>query len=250
MLSQWISHKLQHQITLDRQSHTTAKDLYGVLVKLHENAHLASAFHLYQQMLNSTWDGISLISDHIAGIRTIDSQLTGMKYAINPRLLTFTLVNSLVNSIDKAKLTFDDMETQIVAEASRLNLSGNGPESGLNAKENPNSGDQWCDHHKIATHNTADCYSYQSWVKGLQEGKGKRGGKKGDKLNVTETPPDSSPPESVYVTSTFVSHDLTNQIHAYLSTEPDTWGKTTSLSTLVQHCTWPAIGHGSQHTTH
>ena len=136
-------------------------------------------------MLDSTWDGISPISDHIAGIRTIESRLAGMKYAIDSRLLAFTLINSLpktpewktfisatVNSIDQAKLTFDDMETRIVAEASRLNPSGNGLESGLNTKGNPNGGDWWCDHHKIATHNTADCYSYQSWVKGLQEGKG------------------------------------------------------------------------------
>ena len=93
------------------------------------------------------------------------------------------------------------MKTRIVAEASRLNPSGNGLESGLNAKENLNSGDWWCDHHKIATHNTADCCSYQSWVKGLQEGKGKRGGKKGDKSNVAETPPDSGPSESAHVTS-------------------------------------------------
>ena len=186
-------------------------------------------------MLDSTWDGISPIGDHITRIRTIKSQLTGMKYAIDSRLLAFTLINSLpktlewkafvsatVNSIDQAKLTFDDMETQIVAEASRLNLSGNGLESGLNAKGNLNGGDWWCDHHKIATHNTVDCYSYQSWVKGLQEGKGKKGGKKGDKSNVAETPPDSSPLESAHVTSAFVSCDLTNRICAYLSTEPDT----------------------------
>ena len=120
-------------------------------------------------MLNSTWDGTSLISDHIAGIRTIEFQQAGMKYAINPRLLTFTLISSLpktlewktfisttINSIDQAKLTFDDMETWIVAEASRLKPSGNGLESGLNVKGNPNSGDWWCDHHKVATHNTAD----------------------------------------------------------------------------------------------
>ena len=175
-------------LLIKTQSHTTTKDLDGVLVKLHEDAHLASTFHLYQQMLDSTWDGISPIGDHIAGIRTIESQLAGMKYAIDPRLLAFTLINSLpktlewktfisttVNSIDQAKPTFNDMETWIVAEASRLNPSGNRPESGLNAKENLNSGDWWCDHHKIATHNTVDCYSYQSWVKGLQEGKGKRG---------------------------------------------------------------------------
>ena len=103
----------------------------------------------YQQMLDSTWDGISPIGDHITGIRTIESWLAGMKYAIDPRLLAFTLINSLpktlewktfisttVNSIDQAKLTFNDMETsRIVEEASRLNLSGNRPESGLNAKE-------------------------------------------------------------------------------------------------------------------
>ena len=186
-------------------------------------------------MLNSTWDGISPIGNHIAGIRTIESRLTGMKYAIDPRLLAFTLINSLpktpewktfvfatVNFIEQAKLTFDNMKTWIVAEASRLNPSGNGPESGLNAKGNLNSGDRWCDHHKIATHNTVDCFLYQSWVKGLQEGKGKKGGKKGDKSNVAETPPDSGPPESAHVTSAFVSRDLTNQIRAYLSTEPDT----------------------------
>ena len=185
-------------------------------------------------MLDSTWNGISPIGDHIARIRTIESRLTGMKYAIDPRLLAFTLINSLtktpewktfvsttVNSIDQAKLTFDNMKTRIVAEESRLNLSGNEPESSLNAKGNPNDGDWWCDHHKIVTHNTADCYSYQSWVKGLQEEKGKRGGKKGDKSNVAETPPDSSPPESVHVTSAFVSHDLTNRIRAYLLTELD-----------------------------
>ena len=119
-----IQDHISDSLLIKTQSHTTAKDLYGALVKLHEDAHLASAFHLYQKMLDSTWDGISPIGDHIAGIRTIESRLAGMKYAINPRLLAFTLINSLpktpewktfvsttVNSIDQAKLTFDDMET-------------------------------------------------------------------------------------------------------------------------------------------
>ena len=186
-----IQDHISNSLLIKTQSHTTAKDLYGALVKLHEDTHLASAFHLYQKMLDSTWDGISPIGDHIARIRTIESWLAGMKYTIDPRLLAFTLINSLpktlewktfvsttVNSIDQAKLTFDNMETWIVAEASRLNRSGNGPESSLNVKGNLNSGDWWCNHHKIATHNTVDCYSYQSWVKGLQEGKGRRGGRK------------------------------------------------------------------------
>ena len=44
-------------------------------------------------------------------------------------------------------------------------------------------------------------------------------------MNVAETPPDSGPSESAYVTSAFISHDLTNWICAYLLTEPDTQGK-------------------------
>ena len=119
-----IQDHISDALLIKTQSHTTAKDLYDALVKLHEDAHLASAFHLYQQMLDSTWDGTSPIGDHIAGIRTIESWLAGMKYAIDPRLLAFTLINSLpktlewktfvsatINSIDQAKLTFNDMET-------------------------------------------------------------------------------------------------------------------------------------------
>ena len=144
-----IQDHISDALLIKTQSHTSTKDLFEALVKLHEVSHLSSAFHLYCQLLDSTWDGASEIGRHMAGIRTIGSRLAGMKFTINPKLLAFTLLNSLpktaewgtftsalINSVDPAKLTFDDLETCIVTEAGRLNPSGTA-ESGLAAKGKP-----------------------------------------------------------------------------------------------------------------
>ena len=168
-----------------------------------------------------------------------------MKFTIDSKLLAFTLLNSLpktaewstftsalINSVDPAKLTFDDLETRIVAEAGRLNPSGT-PESGLIAKGKPRTRTRtgtrtgtetgtgkWCEHHQSATHDMPDCFSYKTWVKELRENKGKKWqGKKGEKSNVAETPPDTGTPQSALVTKAAVSQNLINRIHAYLSRE-------------------------------
>ena len=41
-----IQDHISDSLLIKTQSHTTAKDLYGVLVELHEDAHLASTLHL------------------------------------------------------------------------------------------------------------------------------------------------------------------------------------------------------------
>ncbi|KIM69229.1 hypothetical protein SCLCIDRAFT_45428, partial [Scleroderma citrinum Foug A] len=168
-----------------------------------------------------------------------------MKFTIDSKLLAFMLLNSLpktaewstftsalINSVDPAKLTFDDLETRIVAKAGRLNPSGT-PESGLVAKGKPGTGTRtgtrtgtgtgtrkWCEHHQSATHDTPDCFSYKTWVKELRENKGKKWqGKKGEKSNVAETPPNTGTLQSALATKAAVLQNLINRIHAYLSSE-------------------------------
>ncbi|KAI6157142.1 hypothetical protein BKA82DRAFT_3934215, partial [Pisolithus tinctorius] len=74
-----IQDQLSDALLIKTQKHTTAKSLYDALLVLHEDSNLASAYYLYQQLLDSTWDGTTSISDHIAGMRTTESWLASMK---------------------------------------------------------------------------------------------------------------------------------------------------------------------------
>ena len=110
---------------------TSFKALFDALIKLHETPNISSAFYLFQQLFNSTWNGISAISEHISTLHTVESRLAGMKYSIEDNVLSFILLNSLpntpeqemfkssvVNTVEESKLTFNSIETQITSKDS------------------------------------------------------------------------------------------------------------------------------------
>ena len=118
-----------------------------------------------------------------------------MKFTVDAKVMAFILLNSLpktpewelfkgtlINSTEESKITFDAVETRIIAEDTRLH-SSSGLESAMKASgpsqssTHPPNSSTWCEHHLSATHNSADCNTYKQWVTELRKG----GFKKPDK---------------------------------------------------------------------
>ena len=49
-------------------SYSSAKELFNALTRLHETPNISSAFYLFKQLFNSTWDGTSAISEHTSSL--------------------------------------------------------------------------------------------------------------------------------------------------------------------------------------
>ena len=126
-----IQDHISNALLIKTRSHKTAKALFDALIEIHRVASLPTAFHAFQQLFASIWDGTSPISDHIASLRTLETQLAGMKFSIDQRVLTFILLNSLlktlewnsfmssvINTVEETKLTLDAIEVHILSEDS------------------------------------------------------------------------------------------------------------------------------------
>ena len=127
-----------------------------------------------------------------------------MKFTIDAKVMAFILLNSLpkpperelfkgtlINSTEESKITFDAVETQIIAEDTCLHFSGH-LESAMKASEPsqsstcPPNSSIWCKHHLSATHNSADCNTYKKWVTELRKGGFKKPDKGRQRANPAE----------------------------------------------------------------
>ncbi|KIK82198.1 hypothetical protein PAXRUDRAFT_154299 [Paxillus rubicundulus Ve08.2h10] len=115
-----IRDSISNALLLKTEMHTTTQDLFNILLSIHQASNLTSAFYIFQQLFNSTWSRGSTIFKHITSLQTLEACLARMKFAVNTRLLTFVLLNSLlktpewnmftssvINTIEDSKLTFD-----------------------------------------------------------------------------------------------------------------------------------------------
>jgi len=93
--------------------------------------------------------------------------------------------------MEDVKLTFDTAESQIIAKDTCLHLSGHS-ESAMKASGSPNSSTHppnsstWCEHHLLASHNSADCKTYMRWVTKMRNGDFKRPDRDREKANTVE----------------------------------------------------------------
>ncbi|EGO25568.1 hypothetical protein SERLADRAFT_437294 [Serpula lacrymans var. lacrymans S7.9] len=197
------------------------KELFDKLVSLHQTSNIALAFYSFQQLTKLSWDGTSPIQDHIAKIWTIDSHLSGMKLGVDTKLMAFALLQSLpctpklqifqssvINMIEKNKLTFDAVEIRITAE-SEEKWSGKGQKK-----------------------------------KGKEKHKDK--GKEKEKANTAEQSSGSDfEEEQRHIASEHVhiSRPLAKCIQAYLVLEPNKTKTTIIIDSgaifhMVPHCSW------------
>ena len=176
-------------LLMKTHSYSSAKELFDVLVKLHETPNISSAFYLFKQLFSSTWDGTSAVSKYISSLQTVEARLAGMKISVESKILSFILLNSLpntpewemftssvVNTVEDSKLTFNAIETQVTAEDAQLYSSGHSgtsgrssySESAMKASGNsrPAHASSWCEHHLSATHNSSE----QIWLVNMYPG--------------------------------------------------------------------------------
>ena len=78
-----IQDHISDALLIKTRSHKIAKALFDTLIEIHWVASLPTAFYAFQQLFVSTWDGTSSISDHIASLQTLETQLAGMKFSID-----------------------------------------------------------------------------------------------------------------------------------------------------------------------
>ncbi|KIK78249.1 hypothetical protein PAXRUDRAFT_52090, partial [Paxillus rubicundulus Ve08.2h10] len=74
-----IQDSISDALLLKTEMHTTAKDLFDVLLSIHQALNLTSTFYIFQQLFNSTWSGDSTISEHIVSLHTLEACLARMK---------------------------------------------------------------------------------------------------------------------------------------------------------------------------
>ena len=144
-------------------------------------------------------------------LQTSELHLTAMKFAVDSKVMSFILLNSLlktpmwemfksslINTMEESNFTFDMIETWIVAEDACLHPSRHS-ESAMKASGAskastwPPNAYAWCEHHLSTTHNSIDCKSYQRWVTELRKGGFRKLEKDKVKVNTAEgtlDPPD------------------------------------------------------------
>jgi len=183
-----------------------------------------------------------------------------MKFAIDSKVLAFILLNSLlktpeweifksslINTVEESNLTFNAIETRIIAEDARLHPSGHSEyamkASGApKASARPPNASTWCEHHLSSTHNSADCKSYQKWVTELRKGEFRKMDKGKEKANTAEGTLD--PSDSANVVCEHVPKSLIHRIHAYSLSEQNDSGRDTLIidsgtsSPMVPHRSW------------
>jgi len=91
--------------------------------------------------------------------------------------------------VEESNLTFDAIETRIVAEDACLHPSRHS-ESAMKASARAPNASTWCEHHLSSTHNSANCKSYQKWVTELRKGRFRKMEKGKEKANIAEGTPD------------------------------------------------------------
>jgi hypothetical protein len=163
-----IQERLSDALLLKTESCTSAMALWEELKKLLDAPNVSSTFYIFQQLFRATWDGSTrTVSEHIASLRTSEARLAAMKFTVDAKVMAFILLNSLpktpewelfkgtlINSTEESKITFDAVETRIIAEDTRLH-SSSGSESAMKASGpsqsstcSPNSS-TWCEHHLV-----------------------------------------------------------------------------------------------------
>ncbi|EGN91296.1 hypothetical protein SERLA73DRAFT_80744 [Serpula lacrymans var. lacrymans S7.3] len=158
-----------------------------------------------------------------------------MKLGVDTKLMAFALLQSLpctpewqifqssvINTIEKNKLTFDAVEIRITAEVARQSgKAPGGSESALKSEE------KWCNFHKAKSHNTSECRTLQSAEKGQRKKEKERHkdkGKEKEKANTAEQSSGSDSEEEqshIALEHVHISKPLAKRIQAYLVSEPD-----------------------------
>jgi len=131
-----IQEHLSNALLLKTASCASAKELWDKLLSLLNAPNTSSAFYIFQQLFNVAWDGNSRVLEHITTLQTSESRLTAMKFAVDSKVLAFILLNSLpktpeweifksslINTVEESNLTFDAIETWIIAEDACLHPS-------------------------------------------------------------------------------------------------------------------------------
>jgi len=131
-----IQERLSDALLLKTASCASTKELWDKLLSLLNAPNTFSTFYIFQQLFNVAWDGNSRVSVHIATLQTSELCLTAMKFTIDSKVLAFILLNSLpktleweifksslINTVEESNLTFDAIETQIIAEDACLHPS-------------------------------------------------------------------------------------------------------------------------------
>jgi len=144
-----IQERLSDALLLKTTFCTSTKELWDKLLSLLDAPNTSSAFYIFQQLFNVAWDGNSGVSEHIATLWTSESCLAAMKFAIDSKVLAFILLNSLsktpewkifksslINTVEESNLTFNVIETRIIAEDAHLHPFGHS-ESAMKASGAP-----------------------------------------------------------------------------------------------------------------
>ena len=120
-----IQDHISDALLIKTRFYKIAKALFDALIEIHWVASLPTAFYTFWQLFASTWDGTSPISNYIASLRTLETQLAGIKFSIDQRVLVFILLNSftssVINTVEEKKLTLDTIKVYILSEKSQLN---------------------------------------------------------------------------------------------------------------------------------
>ncbi|KAF8546108.1 hypothetical protein OG21DRAFT_1427916 [Imleria badia] len=135
----------------------------------------------YTTSFNTSWDRTTPVLEHIASIRTLETccktaNLSVMKFMVDPKVLAFILLNSLlktlewstftstvINSINEDKPSFDAVETRITSEEAQLNpyRSSDSTLKASNKSGCKGSSATWCKHYQHSGHDSNNCYAYQ-----------------------------------------------------------------------------------------
>ena len=250
-----IQEHLSDALLLKTESCNSAMALWKELKKLLDAPNVSSAFYIFQQLFHATWDrSTGTVLEHIVSLQTSEACLAAMEFTIDAKVMAFILLNSLpktpewelfkgmlINSTEDSKITFDTVETQIIAGDACLHSFGHSKSAMKASRPSqssthlPNSS-AWCEHHLSATHNSADCNTYKKWVIELRKG----GSKKPDKERQRANPAKGVLSildilDSTNVVDENVSESLTKCIHAYSLSEQSDSGRNTLIIDSEAH---------------
>jgi len=124
-----IQEHLSNALLLKTASCASAKEFWDKHLSLLDALNTSSTFSIFQQLFNIAWDDKSRVLEHIAMLQTSEFHLATMKFAVDSKVMAFILLNSLpktpewemfksslINTVEESSLTFDVIETWIVAE--------------------------------------------------------------------------------------------------------------------------------------
>ena len=204
---------------------TTSKQVYDRIIKIYEGTNTNStAFYTWVEMMDLKWDGISPISDHIASVRAGERRLAALGRQIDSAFLAYFLLHSLpsdstwssftasvLNSLpSNSDVSFTDIETRLLAEATRVVSSTGKAESALKAAK-PRPKPKHCERHGKCAHSTEECNTLKAERTAKKASKGKA------KAHHAETATDESSEDSTSEDIAHANHVVTKKLMKRIS---------------------------------